>query len=87
MVESLKSDFNLTSQEICTVIAMELFVTPILEIIEVASNLMTDLSLGNTDLIRQISCDSGIMRYSIITTANHYPVLQAIFREIPSKED
>jgi hypothetical protein len=80
---TLQNDFKLTSQEMCTVIAMELFITPALEIAEVMSNLMTELTLEHTDLIRKLSNDPNLMRYAIIATAHRFPVLQAIFREYP----
>ncbi len=79
----LQTDFQLTAQEMCTVIAMELFITPALEIVEVMSNLMTELILDHTGLIEKISCDSDLMRYAIIVTAHQYPVLQSFLREIP----
>ncbi|CAF4913810.1 unnamed protein product [Rotaria sp. Silwood1] len=66
----------------CTVVAMEFFITPALEIGEIMSNLMMELIFDDTDLIRKVSCDSNVMRYAIMTTAHHYPALQAIFREI-----
>ncbi len=80
---ALQRDFKLTSQEMCTVIAMELFITPALEIVEVMSNLMTELTFEHNDLIRKLSNDPNLMRYAIIATAHRFPVLQAIFREYP----
>ena len=80
---TLQRDFKLTSQEICTVIAMELFITPALEIVEVMSNLMTELTFEHTDLIRKLSNDPNLMRYAIIATAHRFPVFQAIFSEYP----
>jgi len=81
-IARLKDDFHLTTQEFCTVIAMEFFITPALEIGEVLSNLMTELRNASIDLKRKLATDSNAMRYAILTTAHHYPVLQAIFREI-----
>ncbi|CAF1129223.1 unnamed protein product [Rotaria sp. Silwood1] len=78
----LHKKFKLTAQEMCTVVAMEFFITPALEIGEIMSNLMMELIFDDTDLIRKVSCDSNVMRYAIMTTAHHYPALQAIFREI-----
>jgi hypothetical protein len=82
----LQNNFKLTSQEMCTVVAMELFITPAIEMAEVMSNLMTELAFDNTDLIRKTSCDSDIMRYAIIATAHQYPVFQVMFREISYEE-
>ena len=80
---SLQRDFGLSSQELCTVIAMEFFITPALEIVEAMSNLILEMSSNKNDLVKKISCDSRLMRYAVTVVAHHYPVLQAIFREIP----
>ncbi|CAF4382610.1 unnamed protein product [Rotaria socialis] len=52
-----------------TVVAMELFITLALEIVEVMSSLIIELV-------------SDPMRYAITTTAHHYHVLQVMFHEI-----
>ena len=81
-----QKNFKLTSQEMCTVVAMEFFVTPALEITEVMSNLITDLEVDDTDLIQKISCNVELMRYAVIASAHRYPVLQSMFREISYKD-
>lgn len=80
-ISILERDFKLTLQEMCTVVAMELFITPALEIGEIMSNLMSELAFDNTNLVQKISSDSEVMRYAVIATAHHYPALQALFRE------
>ncbi|CAF3116536.1 unnamed protein product [Rotaria socialis] len=85
-VVQTQKEFNLTDQELCTVYAMEFFVTPSLEIGEVMANLMTILVNGKPDLIEKVVDDPDLMRYSIIATAHHYPPFQVVMREIPDVE-
>ena len=83
---SLENEFKLTTQEMCTVIGMEFFVTPALEIGEVMSNMMTELARASQELKKNISSDPQLMKYTILLVAHRYPVLQAIFREVNNEK-